>query len=354
MDQLFRSRAPVLLGVDISSTAVKVLELSNSQDRYRVESYAVVPLPPGVVVEKLIKDPEALTEGIQKALAKSKSGVKYAAVAVPDSSVITKVIQVDAGMTDDEVEALISVEANKYIPYPLEEVRLDFDILGSTENNANLVDVLLVASRAENVNMRAQCLQEAGLTAKVVDIESYAMERACRFVAEDLPNSGRGEAIAVVDIGSIMTTLTVLYDMNTIFSRDEVFGGEQLTKAIQRHYGLSYAEAGLAKKEGGLPDDYAEEVLNPFKESAVLQVRRALQFFFSASQHTEISHIVLAGGTVGIPGLEAMIEEQISIPCSIANPFGNMSVASKVDLEGLTKDAAALMICCGLAMRGFE
>ena len=353
--QLFSSRAPVLLGLDVSSTSVKLLELSLHQGQYRVESYAVVPIPPGVVFEKQIKDPAALSTVIKKAISKSKTTTRNAAIAVSDSSVITKVIQMDALMDEDEIEMqMTAVEAPKHIPYASEDVRLDFDVLGPAENNPNLVDVLLVASRAENVNVLSDCLVKADITPRVVDIESYAMERACKLLADELPNSGRDGAIAVVDIGSVMTTLTVLYDMSTIFSREEVFGGEQLTKAIQRHYGLSYSEAGLAKKAGGLPDDYVAEVLIPFKESAVLQVRRALQFFFSASQHTEICHIMLAGGTVNIPGLRGMIEEQIGIPCSIANPFHKMSIGKNVDLEGLTKDASALMICCGLALRGFE
>lgn len=354
MLHLFRSKAPVLLGVDISSTSVKVLELSQTASNYCVESYSVAPLLPGIVVEKVIKDPHALAESIRKVVKASRTGLKAAAVAVPDSSVITKVVQMDKDLTDDDVEVQIGIEADKHIPYPLDEVRMDFDVLSASANNADTNDVLLVATKVENVEDRATSLEEAGLTPKVIDVESYTMERACKLIANDLPNKGVDEAIAVVDIGSIMTSLTVLYNLSTVFTREEVFGGEQLTKAIQRHYGLTYAEAGLAKKEGGLPDDYESEVLTPFKESAVLQVRRSLQFFFSASQHNQISQIVLAGGTVMIPGMCEMIEEQIGIPTMIANPFAHMEVASKVNTQALTKDAASLMICCGLAVRSFD
>lgn len=343
-----------MLGIDISSTSVKLLELSQQNQKYRVESYSVVPLPQGVVVEKMIKDVDVLAETIKKAVKKSSSRVTCGAVAVSDSSVMTKVVQLDSVLSDDEIETHIISEADKYIPYPLEEVSLDFDVLHPSANNKDLVDVLLVASRSENVELRTQTLTAADVVPKLVDVESYAMERACKLIAQDLPNKGVDEAIAIIDIGSIMTSLTVLYNLSTIFTREEVFGGEQLTKAIQRHYGLTYAEAGLAKKEGGLPDDYATEVLGPFKESAVLQVRRSLQFFFSASQHSRVSHIVLAGGSVAVPGLVELIEEQIGIPASIANPFSNMSVSNSVNVSALTRDASALMICCGLALRSFD
>lgn len=354
MLQLFRSSSTPMFGMDISSTSVKLLELSQSGDSFRVESYAVAPLPPGVVVEKAIKDPDVLAETISKAVKQSKTSNKTAAIAVPDSSVMTKVVQMDKALTEDEIETQLIADADKYIPYPLDEVRMDFDVLHPSANNPELVDVLLVASRSENVELRVSTLAEAGLNLKLVDVESYAMERAVSLIAQDLPNKGIDEAIAVVDIGSIMTSLTILYNLQTIFTREEVFGGEQLTKAIQRHYGLTYAEAGQAKKEGGLPDDYASEVLAHFKESAVLQVRRALQFFFSSSQHNKVSHIVLAGGTAMIPGLAELIEEQIGIPVSVANPFYNMTVSKRVNLPALTRDASALMICCGLAMRSFE
>lgn len=353
MLQIFKSKSP-LIGVDISSTSVKLLELSHRGDSYQVESYAVVPLPPGVVVEKNIKDSDTLAEIIRKTLIKSQSSAKFAAVALPDSAVINKIIQLDKSLSDEEMEMQIMLESDKFIPYPLEEVRLDFDVLSQADNHPDLVDVMVVASRAENVNIRVDALAESGLDVKVVDVESYAIERACHLVREKFPNQGQNELIAVVDIGSVMTSLTVLHDMNTIFSREDIFGGEQLTKAIQRHYGLSYSEAGLAKKQGGMPEDYITEVLNPFKDAAVLQVRRALQVFFSTSQYTNVSHIILAGGSVRIEGLAELIEEQIGISTSIADPFENMSVSNRIDQNALKNDASALMMCCGLAMRGMS
>ena len=151
-----------------------------------------------------------------------------------------------------------------------------------------------------------------------------------------------------------MTTLSVLADDRSIYTREQLFGGKQLTEEIQRRYSLSFEEAGLAKKQGGLPDDYEAEVLQPFKEAVLQQVTRSLQFFFSSSQYDDVDYIVLAGGTASIEGLAEMIENKLGTPTVIANPFVDMSIASKVDANALANDAPAMMIACGLAMRSFD
>lgn len=354
MLKYFKSTKPNLLGIDITSTSVKLLELGLQNEKYRVESYAVIPLPAETVVEKVIKDGESLCDAIKKALLQSKAATRVAAIAVPDSSVISKTFPMNSHFSEQDIENQIAYEAEKFIPYPLEEVSLDFTVLKPPQSNHRTVDVLLVASRTENVENRADTVSEAGLTVQIVDVESYAIERVCRFIADSFPKKGVDETIAVIDIGATMTNLTVLHDLSVVFTREEVFGGIQLTRAIQRHYGQSYPEAGLAKKSGNLPDDYEKEILNPFKESVVLQVRRALQFFFSTGQHNKVNHIALAGGVVNIPGIDTLIEEQIGITTSIINPFLNMAISKNVDPILLTKDAASLLIACGLALRSFE
>lgn len=353
LSKFIKPRQSSVVGIDISSAAVKLLELARVGQRYRVESYAVTPLPSGAVEEKLIKDVDAVAGAVAQTVTNSRTTCKQAAVAVSDSSVITKVIQMDADLNDEDIENQIAIEADKYIPYPLDEVSLDFDVLGPSAKNAELVDVLIVASRSENVHSRVSSIDNSGVDVSVVDVESYAMERACSLVVSALPEKGQNQTIAIIDIGSSMTNLTVLYNLSTVFTREEVFGGQRLTEDIQRHYGLTYDEAGIAKKQGNMPDDYEAEVLGPFKESAVIQVRRALQFFFSASQQNKVNHIILAGGTVNMPGFASMIEEQIGIKTTIANPFADMLIAKRVDAASLAKDASALMICCGLAMRSF-
>lgn len=350
----FKSSTPNLLGIDITSTSVKLLELGRSNDKYSVESYAIVPLPNETVVEKVIKDREALCEAVKKALSNAKANSRSVAIAVPDSSVISKILQMDSNYSEQDIENQIAFEAEKYVPYPLDEVSLDFSVLRDSKTSTRTVDVLLVASKTENVENRAGTVTEAGLSVQIVDVESYAVERVCRLLADTFPKKGIDETIAVIDIGATMTNLTVLQDMSVVFTREEVFGGIQLTKAIQRHYGLSYAEAGLAKKEGKLSEDYLREVLTPFRDSVVLQVRRALQFFFSSSQHAKVNHIALAGGTVNVPGLASLIEEQIGISTSILNPFMDMEISKRVDANALKDNASSLVISCGLALRSFE
>jgi len=352
--QLFSRKAPPLLGLDISSTAVKLLELSRSGNRYRVESYAVEPLAPNAVVEKNITDPEAVGETIRRAVKRSGTRAKHAAVAVAGSAVITKVITMPAGLSDDEMESQIQLEADQYIPYPLEEVNLDFEVIGPSAKNPETVDVLLAASRSENVDVRVAALESAGLVAEIVDVEAYAMENAFQLIADQLPDRGRDKTIAVVDIGATMTTFNVMHDLKSIYTREQVFGGKQLTEEIMRRYGLSYEEAGMAKKHGGLPDNYVPEVLDPFKEAMAQQVSRSLQFFFSSTQYNSVDHIVLAGGSASITGIRDLMEAKIGTPVTIANPFANMALSSRIKPQGLSSDAPALMIACGLALRSFD
>ncbi len=352
--KLLRGSTPSIIGLDISTTAVKLLELSKSGGRYRVESYAVEPLPPNSVIEKNISDVEAVGEAIRRAVKRSGTKTKHAAAAVAGSAVITKIISMPASLSDEEMSDQIQMEADQYIPYPLEEVNLDFQVLGPSESDPSRVDVLLAASRSENVEVRVAAIEMAGLVARVIDVEAYAMENAFTLIAEQMPDRGVDKTIAVVDIGATMTTLNVLHDLKTIYTREQVFGGKQLTEEIQRRYGLSYEEAGMAKRQGGLPDNYVPEVLEPFKEAMAQQVSRSLQFFFSSSQFNNVDQIVLAGGSASIAGVDEMIESKLSVPTMVANPFVNMSVAPRIKAQVLSNDAPALMIACGLALRSFD
>ncbi|WP_455209908.1 pilus assembly protein PilM [Kaarinaea lacus] len=352
--QLIAPKKSSLIGLDISSTSVKLLELSQQSDGYRVEAYAAEPLPPNSVVEKNITDVEAIGEAIQRAVKRSGSRAKFAAVAVAGSSVITKVITMPSNLSDEELESQIQLEADQYIPYSLEEVNMDFEVLGQNDKNPDMVDVLLAASRSENVDSRVAAVELGGLTAKVVDIEAYTLENAFPLIASQIPGGTHDVTVAIIDIGATMTTLSVLHDSKIIYTRDQVFGGKQLTEEIQRRYGLSYEEAGMAKRQGGLPDNYVPEVLEPFKDAMAQQVSRSLQFFFSSSHHNTVDHIVLAGGTASIPGVDELIEQRVGSSTSIANPFTHMSLASRVKAQALANDAPSLMIACGLALRSFD
>jgi type IV pilus assembly protein PilM len=346
-----RKKAPVL-GLDISSTTVKLLELSYTGDKYRVESYAVSSLPQDAVIEKNVNDIDGVASAIRNVVATSRTKLKAVAASVAGSSVITKMIDMPAGLSDDDMELQLTLEADQYIPYPLEEVAIDFEIQGPSAERENQVEVLLAACRRETIDARDEAIESAELGAKIMDVEAYAMERAYNLVRSQLDLEDES-TVAVVDIGATMTTLSVLSDGQTIYTREQLFGGKQLTDEIMRRYGLPLEEAGLAKKQGGLPDDYDPEVLEPFKEAVVQQVARSLQFFFSSSQYNDVDYIILAGGVASMEGLPELVQDKLGTPTAVANPFADMTISSRVNAVALSSDAPALMIACGLALRSF-
>lgn len=354
MIELFKKKHTGLLGLDISSTSVKLLELSRSGETYRVESYGYELLPEGVVMENAITNIEAVAAAIRRAYVKSRSKSKYVAVAVAGSSVITKTVNASSLLSEDEMESQIQIDADQYIPYPLDEVEIDFEIQGLAEGKENEVEVLLAACRKETVEQREDATEIADLTTKVVDIESYAILRAFELIKDQLENMKERSLVAIVDIGSTVTTLNVVQYDKIIYTREQMFGGKQLTEDIQRRYGLSTEEANVAKKQGGLPEGYEQELLEPFKEQAIQQVSRALQFFFSSGHVDSVDYIVLAGGCASIPRLRDMVEKKLQTKTIVANPFEFMSVNGRVHASLLANDAPSLLIACGLAMRSFD
>lgn len=352
MLRLYRKPNKGLIGVDISSTSVKLLELSVKNGRYWVESYALVPLPEGSVVEKNILNPEAIGEALERALNLANVQSYAAAIAIPTSMVISKIIEMDADMTDDEREVQIRMDAEQYIPFPLDEVSLDFEVLPDRLANPNRVNVLLVATRLENVEARSEVLELAGITPKIADVESFAMENVYKVFSDTMPMGVN--TVGILDIGHTMTTLSVMQNDKIIYTREQVFGGKQLTQEIQNRYGLSFEEAGRAKKSRTLPDDYDVEVLEPFLEAVVQQAARSLQFFFSSSQFNEIDHILLAGGNANIPGLAKLLQQKLGYRVTIANPFLQMGFSPKIDIKKIENDASSLLVACGLALRSFD
>ncbi|MFZ2726797.1 MAG: pilus assembly protein PilM [Methylococcaceae bacterium] len=350
----FKQKQNAVLSIDISTAAVKLLELSKVGSRYRVESYAVSALPQNAIVDKNIANVDMVADAVKIALKQSGTKLKQAAVAVSGSAVMTKVIPMPASLSDTQMEEQIMVEADQYVPYPLDEINFDFEVLQSNDANPEMVDVLLVASRRENIDDRVAALAKAGLKTKIVDVEAFAMENAFTLLSDQFSDAIDGQTVAIADIGATMTTLNVLSDGRTVYTREQGFGGKQLTEEIQRRYGLSYEEAGLAKRHGGLPDNYATDVLEPFKRAMMQQIQRALQFFVSSSANRHVDSIILAGGCASIPGVEQLIEQSLGMPTYIANPFVNMTLSSKVRPLFLSNDAPSMMIACGLALRSFD
>lgn len=349
---LFESRNKAqMLGIDISSTTVKLLELSRSGDRYRIEGYSVSALPQDAVVEKNVNNVEAVAAALRAVVAQSRTKTRQVVAAVAGSSVITKIIPMPMGLSDDELEMQISLEADQYIPYPLDEVSIDFEVQDAVSGRDDQVNVLLAACRRETIDSRVEALELADLNISVMDVEAYAMERAFELVRNQAGIDDRA-TVAILDIGATMMTLSVLHRGKTVYTREQLFGGKQLTDEIMRRYGLPLEEAGLAKKQGGLPDDYQADVLDPFREAVVQQVGRSLQFFFSSSDFTSVDCIVLAGGVAAMDDLPQLVKERLGVQAVVANPFADMMVSPKVNAIALNSDAPALMIACGLAIRG--
>ena len=355
LQQLFGGGSKGLVGLDISSSSVKVLELSQKGDRFHVEAYANEPMPPNAVVEKNIADPTLVGEAIAKAIKKADTNTKNAAIAVAGAAVFTKTIEAPASLTGRELEEHIQTEAQAHVPFPLEEVNYDYQVLGPQEKNPEALDVILAACRKDQIDQRAAALDIAGLKAKVVDIEIYAMENACQFLKHQMPEDGANKTVAIIDIGNSTTGVTILHNMTTVYTRDQAFGGKQLIEDIMRNYAMSYDDAAKALKAGNLPDTFESQVLANFVNDTGQQIDRALQFFFSASsQFTHIDQILLAGGCAAIANLDARIQERLSIPTAVARPFAQMSIASRAKPQQLAREEASLLVAAGLASRAFD
>ncbi|MEO1202813.1 MAG: pilus assembly protein PilM [Pseudomonadota bacterium] len=352
---LFGNKKRPVLGLDITTSSIKLIELSQSGKSYRVESYAAEATPANSINEKNIVDSQAVGDAIRRAVKRSGAKTREVAIAISGDAAITKVIQMPASLSDRDLEGQVEIQADQYIPFPMEEVSFDYEVQGPSEADPDMRDVLLVATRTDNVDQRRAAVDAAGLMARVVDVEAFALENACQLLTHQVPNGGVGQALAVVDIGASATTFSVLEDMRVIYTRDFSFGGQQLTEEIMRTYGLSMEDAGRAKKEGGLPSNYQPEVLDPFIDDMTQQVSRSLQFYLASGGGREQPDLILiCGGCANIPGVADLIASRVGIPTDVGDPMGQMKIASKAKSQGVRKDSTALLTACGLALRSFD
>ena len=344
-----------LIGLDISSSSVKMVELaSDDKGGYRVERYAIEPLPRDSVVDGKVVNIEAISDSIIRAWKRMGATTKYVAMALPAAAVITKKIILPANLREQEMELQVESEANQYIPFALEEVNLDFQVVGPAPSSPDEVEVLIAASRKEMVEDRVACAEAAGLKPLVMDVETYAAQAAFELVEQQFPDGGRDQIIALVDIGANVTNVTVMRNDQPIYTREQAFGGGLLTQDIMRAYGMSSEEAEIAKRSGSLPDNYQAEILGPFSENLAQEVARAMQFFFSSSQFTQVDHVVLSGGCAVIPGIQEAVFEHTQINTVVGNSFARMTTASRVRAKNLEADAPSLIVACGLALRRFD
>ena len=345
---------PPLVGIDISTSSVRLVELAlGVKDEIRLERYAAEPLPRGAVVDGNIENMDQVVEAVRRVWKKSGSRAKHVALGMPPASVITKKIILPAGLSEDQLEVQVESEASQYIPFALDEVSLDFDVIGPAANSPEDIEVMLAASRREKVEDRVAIAEASGLKASVMDIESYAARAALDRVTAQLPQAGAGQIVALFQIGAQVTHISVMLDGVTVYEREQPFGGNALTQDIVRSYGMAFDEAESRKKSGELPDNYQSDLLQPFLESAALEVTRAIQFFFTSTPYTRVDQLFLAGGCALIPGLLDLIASRTKISTAVISPFKGMQLAPGVRESQLRTDAPAYLVACGLALRRF-
>ena len=352
-----QAKSPPLIGVDISSSSIKMVELSavgKNKNTYRVERYAIEPLPKDAMLDGNVVNLEAVGECLRRGWKRMGTRLKNVALALPAAAVITKKIIVPAGQREDDLAFQVETEANQYIPFALDEVNLDFQVVGPAPGNPEEEEVLIAASRKEKVEDRVAVALTAGLKTIVMDVEPYAAQTAFELIESQLPGGGKDQIIAIVDIGATIMSINVLRNGQSVYMRDQPFGGNQLTQEIQRHFNLSPEEAETAKRSGGLPENYETDVLQPFRETLAMEVTRAMQFFFTSTQFTEVSYIFLAGGCATIPGLDEVVAARTQVSTLIVNPFAGMELSSRITPRQLGADAPSLLIACGLALRSFD
>ena len=351
--KLFGRKTDPVIGLDIGSTSVRLLQLSSHGSGYRIDHFAIEPLGEGVVVDKAVQDVEAAANAISKAVRVSGTRAKSCAIAVSGSAVFTKTISLPANLADADIESQVQIEANQYIPYPLDEVSLDFEVLGPSARNADLMDILLAASKSEIVESRQDAIDTAGLKAKVVDVEAFAIANAFELIRKR-DGVSRNEAVGFFDIGYDMTTLLVIRGGRVIYTRDHPFGGHQLLEETQRRYDMTVEQAGFFERNEEAPEDFEEEVLEPFQLNIVHQISRALQFYASSNEYSNIGTIYLSGGVASLRGLAPMVQQELGMTTRVADPVTGMDIAQNVAVTALKRNATNLMIAMGLALRGFD
>ncbi|MCO6355175.1 type IV pilus assembly protein PilM [Pseudoalteromonas shioyasakiensis] len=354
LSQLFKKPSSMMVGIDIGSHCIKAVLLQETDAGMRLEALAIEPMPKGAMSERSIQDIEAIGNVIAKLKRKIPKSAQTAAVAVSGQTVITKVIFMDVTLTDAELESQIAIEADSLIPYPLDEVNIDFEKLAINEADPSKVNVLLSAARTESVQARVGALEVANLKAGVVDVESYALSRAMDIYYQQLPSDAYNKCVAVVDIGAVLMLVSVVQEGETIYTRDQVFGGDQYTNSIVAYYNKSFDEAEIGKTTGDLPPNYTFEVLAPFQTSLLQQVRRAVQMFLTTSGKDQVDYIVLTGGTAMIDGLDRLLIEELGIHTIVADPFANIEISPKVDRNMLQRHRTQFAIATGLALRSFS
>ncbi|MEM1082013.1 MAG: type IV pilus assembly protein PilM [Pseudomonadota bacterium] len=350
---IFKRSTPPLIGVDIGTSSIKLLQMSKAGSTYRVEHMAIEELPEGAFAEHTIQKVEEVGAAIRSALKRSGSKAKHCALSVSGSAVITKMINLPSDLDEDEIEGQIEIEASQYIPYPRDEVSLDFEILGPSAKNASVLEIQLAASKTENVENRQAVADLAGLTAHFVDVEAFAMVNAFELIRKR-EGMAASDVVAMLDIGDTRSALNVMRGDRSIYYREHPFGGRELVEETMRRYGLESEEAKFWKRDEEAPAGFEDEVLEPFRQNVIQQIGRALQFFSSSRDYASINTLYLAGGGASVGGLAETVTAELGLNAETADPFKGLKLAPRINMSVLDRVRPTLVTACGLAMRGVE
>ena len=349
-----REKRPIL-GVDITVSGVKLVELAQSGESYRLEAYASEPIPVESIDDADIVDIDAVAKAVRRALKRAGTRGREAAVAIAGDAVVTRMTRMPGQLSDAEMQAHAAFQAEQFLPFPMEEASLDFEVVGPSEIAPGMLDVLFVAARSVHVSQRQRALRAGGLEARIVEPAPHSLERACRLLTHQMIGGGLRQLIAVVEFGAATTTFSALSDHKLVYTRNFPFGGHQLTDEVAERYGLDPVEAERAKQAGGLPEDYASEVLAGFREDMAQQVSRSLQFFLASENGAgQPVQVLLGGAFAKLPDVAGAVARRLGIPTQTVDPLGHLNVAAKADAQGVGAGDTALLTACGLALRNFD
>ncbi|MCC5016212.1 MULTISPECIES: type IV pilus assembly protein PilM [unclassified Legionella] len=347
----FNSKPSSILGVDVSSTSIKVLAISNARGKSRVEGYGYKLLP---VIEGEInpmKEIDAVSSGLREILLQHNFFDYMAVTALPDSLVLSKVIQLSAKLNHSEIEEAVLIEADYYVAHPPNEISVDFKILGHCRTNSSMLDVLIVVAKTEQVTRRAEALKRAGLRVTSVDVESDAIGRSLRLITRQLLLQ-QGEIVVLISIGVSLIHFFVSDSSKILFIHEEILGDRQLFESVQKHDGPSYEHA-LPIDAGVfiLSDAWALKIIQPVVEILLIGMQKIRQFLSSLAYQPVIVQILLAGNWASLAKIAERLQEKTTIPIQLANPLQYLVISKNLNAEVILNTGPSLMVACGLALR---
>jgi type IV pilus assembly protein PilM len=358
---LFSQTGEALIGIDISATGIKLVELAESRSGYELKALAMVPLPRDAIVENTVIDSMAVSQGLLDALEIARPSTHKAAIAVSGNAVIIKTVRMPT-TTEFELEAQIEFEADQHVPYDIDDVYLDFEILGEVADAPDEMEVVLAACKREVVDDYQLVLSEAGIEATCVDCAVFALENALETTEMNPEALAEGEsideeemtpAVALVNIGANLVNINIMINGQMAFVRDQFYGGQNLTEEIQKEHSVSYQAAEEMKTERF--SEISPEALERFYAGLTSELVRSLDFYAASHAEHPVQKLLLSGGSALIPDIANELEQRLGIESEVINPFANIKVSSrKFDMDYLNKIGPSMMVPVGLALRGFD